>query len=382
MPLCGRDLAAAMESGTDNEEVTVMSGADDLRAARESRADAAERASRRGLGDAMTRMVNAAVYRATRRPSQGRRVAPPSPSTLDTEPRPLGPDFRSAIRTANARVDALDLAEIRTPDGTIRYLDSGEGPPVLLVHGMFGGSDAAVRQLRPLVPDDSRVIVPSRFGYLGSTLPEGATPARQADAFADLLDSLGVATVAVLAVSAGSTSALQFALRHPGRVSALVLVSPNGPGAQHDRRMMPRAVARAVLGSDHLMWTVRRHFPARLTRLMGIPEDRPLTTSDRARIEAELDGLFPVARRAEGVLFDAFVSNPEINRYNFRRICAPTLIVHAWDDALAPCWGAVALSQTIPAARLLEIGSGGHLMVGEHPEITPAIHALLTSTRD
>ena len=37
-----------------------------------------------------------------------------------------------------------------------------------------------------------RVIGPSRFGYLGSTLPEGGTPADQADAHALLLDHLGV----------------------------------------------------------------------------------------------------------------------------------------------------------------------------------------------
>ena len=51
---------------------------------------------------------------------------------------------------------------------------------------------------------DRRVIVPSRFGYLGSTLPEGATAADQADVFVELLDHLGLTRVEVMAISAGS----------------------------------------------------------------------------------------------------------------------------------------------------------------------------------
>lgn len=360
-----------------------MSGAEDLRAARESRADAAARANRPGLGDVMTRMVNAAVYRTTHQPAPGAPPsAPPRKSVVSPVRAPLGPDFRSAMRMANERIDALGLSELRTPDGTVRYLDVGDGAPVLLVHGIFGGPDAALRQLAPLVPAGFRLVVPARFGYLGSSLPAGATPERQADAFADLLDGLGIARAAVVAASAGATSALRLALRHRGRVSALALLSPNGPGCQHDRPPMPYRVARALWGSDRLMWTVRRHFPNRLTRLMGVPADQPLAAADRGRLEAELDGLFPVTRRVDGALFDAFVSNPDVNAINFRDMSTPTLVVHARDDALAPRWGAVGLAESVPGARLLVVEDGGHLMLGEHPEVAVAVEALLRSTSD
>lgn len=67
------------------------------------------------------------------------------------------------------------------------------------------------------------------------------------------------------------------------------------------------------------------------------------------RVDAELDGIFPVADRADG----------------------------------APCWAAITLAQSIPAARLhvLEDG-GGHLMLGEHPDIAAEINALSRSTQD
>ncbi|TDV42561.1 alpha/beta fold hydrolase [Actinophytocola oryzae] len=359
-----------------------MSGADDLRAARESRAGAADRATRPGLGDTVARMVNAAVYRASRRPVPAVPASIRPHTTMDRKMGPLGPDFPSAMRIANDRVDALGLSELRTPNGTVRYLDIGHGRPVLLVHGMFGGSDAALRQLGPLIPDGFRLIVPSRFGYLGSSLPAGATPARQADVFADLLDHLGIARAAVVAVSAGATAALQMAIRHRCRVSALVLLSPNVPGSHQDERGMPPSVARFLLGSDRLMWLLRHRFPERLARFVGVPGSRALSPADRARVAAELDGLFPVARRVDGVLFDAFVSNPAVNDCDLRRVIAPTLVVHARDDALMPSWAAVGLSERVLGSRLLVIEDGGHLMLGEHPEVDRTVKELLRSIQD
>jgi pimeloyl-ACP methyl ester carboxylesterase len=80
------------------------------------------------------------------------------------------------------------------------------------------------------VGDVYRFVVPSRFGYLGSSLPRGAKPADQADAFAGLLDRLEISQVAVFGYSAGGPPAIQFALRHADRVSALVLLGSALPG--------------------------------------------------------------------------------------------------------------------------------------------------------
>lgn len=339
-----------------------MSGTDDLRA--------------------VTRIVSAAAYRATHDPKHDEMPSASPGTRKPQKQQPLGPRFGDALRAAGARIAALKQDALRTPDGVVRYVDVGAGAPVLLVHGIFGGADAALRQLTPLVPDGFRVIAPSRFGYLGSDLPAGASPARQADAFAALLDKIGIEKTAVVAASAGATSALQLAIRHPERVSALVLVSPNGPGCQHDRPPMPHAVASALWRSERLMWLARRWFTARLLRMMGVPATP--SEADRDRVDAELDGIFPVAERVDGALFDAFVSNPDINHgYEFGRVTAPTLVVHARDDTRAPCWAAIALAQSIPGARLhvLEDG-GGHLMLGGHPEIAEEIGALLRSIPD
>ena len=102
-----------------------------------------------------------------------------------------------------------------------------------------------------LLPD-RRVIAPSRFGYLGSSPPPGATPADQAGAFAALLDGLAIARTDVIAFSAGATSAVQFAFRHPERINHLVVMSGNWPGGPMAARQ-PQA-NRVLVGSEFPIW--------------------------------------------------------------------------------------------------------------------------------
>ena len=70
-----------------------------------------------------------------------------------------------------------------------------------------------------------RVIAPSRPGYLGTVLDVGKTPRDQADAYADLLDALSIRKAAIVALSGGGPSAIQFAAHHADRCAALVLIS-------------------------------------------------------------------------------------------------------------------------------------------------------------
>jgi len=70
------------------------------------------------------------------------------------------------------------------------------------------------------------VIAMSRFGYLRTPMPADASAATQADAHVCLLDALGIEHAAVMGGSAGAPSALQMAIRHPDRVTALVLLVP------------------------------------------------------------------------------------------------------------------------------------------------------------
>jgi pimeloyl-ACP methyl ester carboxylesterase len=290
--------------------------------------------------------------------------------------------YRADVRAARKQLQELEPQVASTPAGAVQYATRGTGPDVLAIHGIMGGFDAGLRLARGLLPGENRVIAPSRFGYLGTPMPPAASVAAQADAFAALLDALGAPRVAVLAASAGGASALQFAIRHPDRVNALILISSVAPGPY--RPPLPRPLARALWGSDVLMWAVCRFFPGTITALMGVPKDLPLTAVDRAIVAEELGSLLPTSQRVQGALFDQFVSNADVtDDYRFDRIFAPALIVHAKDqpgykgipggDAAA-----AAMAALIPNGRLLSIDRGGHLLLGDHPEITAAIGNLLT----
>ena len=73
--------------------------------------------------------------------------------------------------------------------------------------------------------------------------------------------------------------------------------------------------------------------------------------------------LFPVS--PEGVDFDAFVSNADVNDYTLEAITIPTLIIHTKDDQMASHDASKRAAERIPRARFMSLESGGHLMLGQ-----------------
>lgn len=99
--------------------------------------------------------------------------------------------YASLLRRAQERLASIEHTSIASPLGTIEYAERGEGYPILVLHGIFGGFDAAYLTADPWIGGRFRIVAPSRFGCLGSSLPPDATTADQADAYAVLLDALG-----------------------------------------------------------------------------------------------------------------------------------------------------------------------------------------------
>ena len=133
--------------------------------------------------------------------------------------------FSRSLTRARARLAGRsDMVE--TSFGAMEYAVMGEGEPVLSIHGAAGGFDQTLDMTGALAGRGYRLIAPSRFGYLRSSMPDQPTVAMQADAYAELLDRLGVHGAVVVGISAGAWLCLQFAIRHPGRSKALVLLVP------------------------------------------------------------------------------------------------------------------------------------------------------------
>jgi pimeloyl-ACP methyl ester carboxylesterase len=292
------------------------------------------------------------------------------------------------IEQARARVaSGSRIAE--TACGPIEYAVVGDGPPLLAIHGAGGGYDQGLDLAGALPARGFRVIAVSRFGYLQTPLPDDATAAAQADAHACLLDALDIPRAAVLGASAGSPSSVQFALRHPDRVTALVLLVPalyvpRGEDAPSLRTPSgTEFLFDTALKSDFVFWAALR--VARRTMLEAIlatPPERvdEASAAEQARVAEILAHILPVSPRRLGLLNDASVTS-SLERYPLERLTTPTLIVSAEDDLFGTYDVARYTAGQIPGARFIGYAEGGHILVGHHEDLMAEIEAALRKSQ-
>lgn len=272
---------------------------------------------------------------------------------------------------------ASEIAE--TEKGRVEYLIRGEGPAVLVLHGTPGGYDQAVLLGSFFAEDEFDVVAPSRPGYLRTPLTTGQSSEQQADAMAALIDALEIPSVAVVASSFGAPAAIQFVLRHPEKVWALVLLSPvtmPASDAQPSRVQLGRLVSDQFTG-DFGAWLaieVTERDPRRMLRRIFEAEnegtgaqldalaDYVVGDADQLEWFRSLMGTFvPPSVREAGVRNDlqqigALADLP------FEQIDVPTLIMHGTADKLVPFSLAEAVAARIPGATLYPIERAGHLV--------------------
>ncbi len=259
---------------------------------------------------------------------------------------------------------------------------AGDGLPLLMIHGSGGGHDQGMDFARPLVAHGIHVIAVSRFGYLRTPRPADASAEAQADAHVCVLDALGIEKAAVLGASAGGPSALQTAIRHPNRVSALVLVVPITPPPPVAQIAVAPAVSDAkdawllrLLGSDLLVWTMLHVArDAFFEHVLATPRALVHAASEveRTRVNAMAERVLPVSARAAGLIDDTRLGK-SLKPYPLESIRAPTLAISARDDGFGTYSGAQQIASRIPGARFIGYDSGGHLLVGHDEEMVLAI---------
>lgn len=261
---------------------------------------------------------------------------------------------------------------------------------MLVVHGAGGGFDQGMDIADPLITAGYRVIAVSRFGYLRTPMPAEASAEAQADAHACLLTALGVQRAAVIGASAGAPSSLQFALRHPERCAALVLLvpavftpRPEGAAPVHTPRGTSLMFDTA-LRSDFVFWAAQHVAPALLGRAILATPAAVLASADaaeRARVARIQLHILPVSRRRAGLLNDSAII-AAIPRYDLERILAPTLTLSVEDDLFGTYEAARYTAAHIPDADFAGFATGGHVWVGHHAEVLARIVGFLSSHPD
>ncbi len=290
------------------------------------------------------------------------------------------------IRAARQRIHSLSSQMIETACGPIECAVVGNGHPVLVVHGAIGGFDQGLFLAHNIDLATHQVISVSRFGYLGTPVPADATLDMQADAYAALLDALGIRQAAVFAVSAGSTSALRFVARHPQRVSGLILLSPDAPGEVY-MNLPPRFVFDVLFRSDLFYWAMITFFRKRVRTSFGlVPKYAALTPQDTVLVDMVLDSDLPSSQRMDGIVFETYTYEDEFktfltpaNRYPLSQIESPALVINAADDPISLPANVRVLAEQMPNARLYIVPDGGHLLFGHAEEVKAEIASFLRS---
>jgi len=270
-----------------------------------------------------------------------------------------------------------------TSIGRMEYAERGAGVALLSIHGAGGGYDQGLDNALDLVGEHFRIIAPSRFGYLGSAIPFDTSSAAQADAFAALLRTLKVRKAIVVGVSAGARSAVEFALRHPDFVSALILIvpgtyAPTSPVSIQAGRGNEFVFWLVNAGADFVWWAMEKCAPSRLIRFVGVPPDIVATASEaeRQRVARIVANIEPLSRRFRGINID---SHQDERRPPLEKITAPTLIISARDDLFNTLPAAQFAARTIPGAKFIVYPSGGHLLIGHGSDVRKAVSRFLAA---
>jgi pimeloyl-ACP methyl ester carboxylesterase len=282
----------------------------------------------------------------------------------------------------SSAVDGFSLAYDRT----------GEGPPVVLLHG-WPGSRSDFRLVAPLLADVADVVVPDLRGFGESDkhlVPpdEGYTADAQARSLLGLLDELGLGPVVLAGYDIGSRIAQAVAGRSPDRVRSLV-VTPPMPGAgqrllgpdvhrefwyQHFHRL--DLAARLLDGERDAVRTYLEHFWTHWSGPSFTPADEDL---DRLAETYARPGAFTASigwyRQGPGILARGLAEqapSPE------DRLAVPTQVLWPAHDPLFPPAWADRLGEFFADVTLTPVPDSGHFVPLEAPEeFAAAIRAVL-----
>ena len=141
---------------------------------------------------------------------------------------------------------AVRSEEIDLHGHRVSYRTAGEGPVVLLIHGIAGSSQQWLDSMT-LLAEDHTVVAPDLLGHRRSAKPRGDySLGAYAAGLRDLLVALDCSKATVVGHSLGGGIALQFAYQFPERIGRLTLVSSGGLG----REVHPLLRAATLPGSE------------------------------------------------------------------------------------------------------------------------------------
>ncbi len=229
---------------------------------------------------------------------------------------------------------AADAHTVHVDGTAVRYRVAGEGPPVVLVHGL-SGSHRWWRRNIPALAASHRVIAVNLPGF-GALMRRARFDLHEAPTLLRaFMAEVGLQRASLVGHSMGGALCARTAARHPAAVERLLLVAPAGLPVARGRL---RHVAPLLRTSRHL----RPRFGATVA-------------ADALRAGPA------TLWRAGSMLLTQDV------RDDLARVTAPALVVWGDRDALVDPAGAEVFAAAIPGARVLMLADTGHVPMVERP---------------
>jgi pimeloyl-ACP methyl ester carboxylesterase len=274
----------------------------------------------------------------------------------------------------------------RTIDGIkIFYREAGPvgAPAILLLHG-FPTSSHMFRNLIPELADRYRVIAPDYPGYGQSDMPDRATFSYTFDRFGELVDALldqiGVKRYAMYVMDYGAPVGWRLALKHPERITALIVQNGNA----YDEGLKVFWDPIKAYWSDHseehrrALYVLVAPETTKFQYTDGVSDVSRIAPDNWVQDQALLDR--PGNRDIQMDLFYDYRTNlplyPAVQAY-FRKHQPPTLIVWGKNDKIFPADGAHPYKRDLPKVEFHLIDTGHFALEDKADEMVPLIRDFL-----
>lgn len=300
---------------------------------------------------------------------------------------PCAPAFASSAESEAADPSVV-MTKYRTTsiDGVdIFYREAGrKGAPVLLLLHGFPTSSHMFRNLIPLLANRYHVIAPDYPGFGQSASPDrkafAYTFAHYADLVDGLLESKGIDRYAMYVMDYGAPVGYRLALKHPEKVSGLIIQNGNAyeeglgkfwdPIKAYWRADTP--VNRKALEKLMTLETTKFQYTDGMSNLENISPDN--WTHDQALLDR------PGNLDIQLDLFKDYGTNvplyPQFQAF-FRKYKPPTLIVWGANDKIFPAAGASPYLRDLPDAELHLLETGHFALEDKLDDIVPLINDFL-----
>jgi pimeloyl-ACP methyl ester carboxylesterase len=264
----------------------------------------------------------------------------------------------------------MERREITLHGHRVTYTEAGDGPVVLLLHGIAGSGhtwDPVIDALAGRL----HVIAPDLLGHGESAKPRGDySLGAYASGVRDLLTALGHDAATVVGHSLGGGVAMQFAYQFPERCERLVLVDSGGlgrevtpvlraatlPGAEW---VLPVIAHRRLLGAASALGRAASKLP-----LPARPALREVARGYASLVDTQARAAFVHTARS---VIDLAGQRVDASDRLYLAAELPTMVVWGGRDSFIPVTHAAHFAELVPTARVEVFERAGHFPHVDEP---------------